>query len=216
MSFFCSTCSRAFLDCTKWKSETFIVASRHADCLPHLSASAPTTRLLTLFQPHWLMFWGYPLLSPQGRRLSVYFIHTISVNSKEDPTQEVRQDLILQKREPKFEEVRYRRETFEACPYLVISTLPPVMFPKSQTYSMTGQGGLWVEGVSWPKRPGCATQMPQNTHLLLSPGFQSFYTDQLVYSFHGASHRCNELLFPHIGSMAPVATGRYKGYQGNA
>lgn len=46
-----------------------------------------------------------------------YFIHTISVNSKENPTQEVRQGLILQEREPKFEEVRYRRETFEACPY---------------------------------------------------------------------------------------------------
>lgn len=80
---------------------------------------------------------------------------------------------------------------------------------------MTGQAGLGVGGVSRQKRPGCATQMPQNTHLLLSPGFQSFYTDQLVYSLHGASHRCNELLFPHVGSMAPVATGRYKGYQGN-
>lgn len=52
-----------------------------------------------------------------------YFIHTISVNSKENPTQEVRQGLILQEREPKFEEVRYRRETFEAYPYLQ-SSLP--------------------------------------------------------------------------------------------
>lgn len=55
----------------------------------------------------------------------------------------------------------------------------------------------------------------ENTHLLSSPGFQSFHTDQFVYSLHRASHRCNELLFPHVSSMAPVVRGRYKGYQGS-
>lgn len=60
---------------------------------------------------------------------------------------------------------------------------------------------------------GCHKE--ENTHLLSSPGFQSFHANQLVDSLHRTGHRCNEFLLPHVSSVAPVAGGRHKGHRGH-
>lgn len=55
------------------------------------------------------------------------------------------------------------------------------------------------------KRPAYSPDAPRKRSTpLSSPGFQGFHTDQLVHPLHGAGHRRNELLFPHVCSMAPV------------